>query len=430
MALDSQLRRLAPLAAIVATALSATAASLVAQSVAQAAPKPATPVASARSDSVAKKPDATIAKADTAAKKADSTAKKADATPAPEHIETGLLGIKLSGYVETAFNSSNNANGRAITGRLYERTNNQFSLNALKVSLDRPYDVTKLDAGFHADILFGQNAPVLQSTGFSLGPNGDVYQLYGTLSLPTSDGNGVQFEFGRMATFLGLELIETPLNPNLSIANQFIYAENFTQTGLSVEHRFNKYVDAQLRVLNGWDQVTDVNGSLSYMARLGIAPTLTSSIAFAGYTGAEEADNNSAKRTGFEVLASQKVGKVTAYLQGDIGREDRNSALIDSTRAAKWTSAGAWLVIDATPTVGVALRADYLNDANAFRTGAAFGLTTGAKHNLSSATATLNIKGFPNVLIRPEVRFDKSNLGVFNSKKSQFTVGLGATYIW
>jgi Putative beta-barrel porin-2, OmpL-like. bbp2 len=360
----------------------------------------------------------------------DSAAKKPDAPPAPEHIETGILGIKLSGYVESAFNYSNNATDRAITGRLYERTSSQFSLNALKVSLDKPFDAAKLDAGFHADLIFGQNATVLQSTGFNLGPNGDVYQLYGTLNVPTPNGNGLQFKFGRMATFLGLELIETPLNPNLSIANQFIYAENFTQTGLSVEHRFNKYLDAQVRVLNGWDQVTDVNGSLSYMARLGIAPTATSSIAFAGYTGAEEPDNNSAKRTGVEVLASQKVGKVTLFVQGDAGKEARNGALPDSTRAATWSAVGAWLVIDATPTVGVALRGDYFNDANAFRTGGAFGLTGGVKHQLSSATATLNIKSFPNVMIRPELRFDKSNRDVFNAKKSQFTVGLGATYIF
>jgi hypothetical protein len=360
----------------------------------------------------------------------DSTPKKPEAPPAPEHIETGILGIKLSGYVESAFNYSNNASDRAITGRLYERTSSQFSLNALKISLDKPFDAAKLDAGFHADLIFGQNATVLQSTGFNLGPNGDVYQLYGTLNVPTPNGNGLQFKFGRMATFLGLELIETPLNPNLSIANQFIYAENFTQTGLSVEHRFNKYLDAQFRVLNGWDQVADVNGSLSYMARVGIAPTSTSSIAFAGFTGAEEPDNTSAKRTGFEVLASQKVGKVTVFLQGDVGKEARNGALPDSTRAAKWSAFGAWLVVDATPTVGVALRGDYFNDANGFRTGGAFGVAGGLKHQLSSATATLNIKSFPNVMIRPELRFDKSNRDVFNAKKSQFTVGLGATYIF
>jgi hypothetical protein len=353
--------------------------------------------------------------------KRDSTATKDAAAP---------FGIKLSGYVETAFNYANGANGKAITGRLYERSNNQFALNALKISMDRAFDPTKMDAGFHADVIFGQNAPVLQSAGFNVGPNGDVYQVYGTLNMPTANGNGVQVKVGRMATFMGLEVIETPLNPNVSIANQFIYTENFTQTGLSVEHRFNRVVDAQVRVLNGWDQVQDANGSLSYMARVGIAPNDQTSIAFVGYTGAEQADNDAAMRTGAEVLASRRIGRVTAFVQGDYGREQANSALPDSTRNASWWAGGAWLVIDASRTVGVALRADYMNDRHAARTGAAFGLTGAAAHRISSATATLNLKGIPNVLIRPELRYDRSNQPVFKSQNGQVSVGLSAAYLF
>jgi hypothetical protein len=255
-----------------------------------------------------------------------------------------------------------------------------------------------------------------------------VYQVYGTLNVPTANGNGVQFKVGRMATFLGLEVIETPLNPNVSIANQFIYAENFTQTGLSVEHRFNKVFDAQVRVLNGWDQVQDVNSSLSYMARLGVTPTGSTSIAFAGYTGAEQADNDAARRTGFEVLASQRVGRVTAYAQGDVGTEQANSALPDANANAQWWATGAWLVVDASPRVGVAFRGDYMNDRNAARTGAAFALSGAPQHRLASATATLNLKTVPNVLLRPELRFDRSNMPVFKSKQSQVSVGFSAAY--
>jgi Putative beta-barrel porin-2, OmpL-like. bbp2 len=348
------------------------------------------------------------------------------ATPAAPQ----LIGLTFSGYVESAFNSTNRASARSITGRLYERTNNQFSLNALKLSVDRPYDVTKMDAGFHADAVFGQNAPVLQSAGFSLGPNGDVYQLYGTLNFPTANGNGLQVKVGRMATFLGMELIETPLNPNVSIANQFIYVENFTQTGVSVEHRFNRFLDVQVRAMNGWDQVQDVNGRLSYMARIGIAPDANTSIAFAGYTGPEQADNNDAARSGVEVLASHKFGRVATFVQGDYGRESRNDALPDPTRDASWWAAGTWVVIDATPKVGVALRADYLVDDMAARTGAAYGLAGAMGHHLSSATATLNVKTVPNVLVRPEIRFDHSNQRVFASKHDQMTFGLSAAYIF
>jgi hypothetical protein len=341
-----------------------------------------------------------------------------------------VLGLKFSGYVESAFNVSNRANARAITGRLYERTSNQFSLNALKLSVDRPYDAAKMDAGFHADVIFGQNAPVLQSAGFSLGPNGDVYQLFGTLNFPTANGNGVQVKVGRMATFLGLELIETPLNPNVSIANQFIYVENFTQTGLSVEHRFNQFVDAQFRVMNGWDQVQDANGRLSYMARIGFAPDTKTSLAFVGYTGPEQADNNTAARSGLELLASRRIGNVTSYVQGDYGHEQRNSALPDSTRDASWWAAGTWVVIDASSKMSVALRGDYLVDRMSARTGAAFGIVGAPGHRLSSATGTLNIKTVPNVLIRPEVRYDRSNQFVFAARREQVTFGLSATYVF
>ena len=363
----------------------------------------------------------------------DTSAKRPDSAPkvnsAPPTI-VPLLGIKMSGYVESAFNRSTSPNGGAIVGRLYERTNNQFSLNALKLSLDRPYDATKVDAGFHADMVFGQNATVLQSTGFNLGPNGDVYQLYGTLNLPTANGNGVQFKVGRMATFLGLELIETPLNPNVSIGNAFLFVENFTQTGVSVEHRFNAVIDAQVRVLNGWDQVQDVNNRLSYMARVGVTPDANTSVAFSAYTGPEQADNNTATRCGVEVLASRKVGKVTTYLQADAGQEKRNSALPDPENDATWWAGGAWIVIDATPKVGVALRGDYLADRAAARTGGAFSLPTAAGHRLSSATGTLNIKAVSNVLIRPELRYDRSNMKVFANHSSQFTIGLSAAYVF
>jgi Putative beta-barrel porin-2, OmpL-like. bbp2 len=370
---------------------------------------------------------AVAVRADTvpATAKPDSTipvAKPADVAP--------LFGLKVSGYVETAFNSSTGANGQAIAGRLYERSNNQFALNALKVSLDRPFDARKVDAGFHADLVFGQNAPVLQSNGFNLGPNGDLYQVYGTLNFPTSNGNGVQVKVGRMATFLGLEVIETPLNPNVSIGNQFIYAENFTQTGISVEHRFNRVVDAQVRVFNGWDQVQDLNSRLSYMARIGLTPDDATSIALSAYTGPEQANNNSALRSGAELLASRRIGKVTAYVQGDVGTEQKNALLPDPDRSASWAAVGGWMLIDATPKLGVALRADYMSDRAGARTASAFALTGAPSHRLASATATLNIKAVPNVMLRPEVRFDRSNQLVFAQKTSQFTLGLSAAYIF
>src|SRR5881409_2751626 len=184
----------------------------------------------------------------------DTAATKADPAPLP-------AGFKLTGFAEGSYAYSGRSVGdTAIVGRLYDRLQNRFMLNALGVVLDKPYDPTKFSAGFHTELLVGQDATVIQSGGF-FGPStpADLPHLYVTLNVPTASGNGLQFKVGRIPTLLGLEVIETISNPNWSEGNQFIFAENFTALGLSVETKFNQHVDAQFRVINGWDVVHDNN---------------------------------------------------------------------------------------------------------------------------------------------------------------------------
>src|SRR5213592_4109446 len=204
------------------------------------------------------------------------SAKQPDPPPPPvNHLETALAGFKLTGFAAGSFSySGHSAGGTAIVGRLYDRLQNRFMLNALAVVLDKPYDPAKFTAGFHTEVLVGQDATVNQSDGgtFNLGPQGDIPHLYVTLNVPTASGNGLQFKVGRIPTLLGLEVIETYANPNWSEGNQFVYVENFTATGLSVETKFNNYVDLQLRVINGWDQVSDNNSHKSFMGRVGLYP--------------------------------------------------------------------------------------------------------------------------------------------------------------
>src|SRR2546422_11011480 len=97
----------------------------------------------------------------------------------------------------------------------------------------------------------GQDATVIQSNGFNLGAQADVPHLYVALNVPTASGNGLQFKVGRIPTLMGLEVIETGANPNWSEGNQFIYVENFTATGVSLETKFSQYVNLQLRVTDG-----------------------------------------------------------------------------------------------------------------------------------------------------------------------------------
>ncbi len=364
------------------------------------------------------------------------TAKKADPPPPPvNHLETALAGFKLTGFAAGSYSySGHSAGGTTIVGRLYDRLQNRFMLNALGVVLDKPYDPAKFSAGFHTEVLVGQDATVIQSDGgfFNLGPQGDIPHLYVTLNVPTASGNGLQFKVGRIPTLLGLEVIETYANPNWSEGNQFIYVENFTATGLSVETKFNNYVDLQLRVINGWDQVSDNNSHKSLMGRVGLYPNALTSLGIVGYWGAEEPGNNSANRYGFEGLLWRKLGKAAVWVQGDYGTEQANAALPDPTQDAKWWALGGWVTYDFSSALGLALRGDYVNDENGARSSfnGLVGFPTNTGQKFGSGTATLNIKAWPSAVVRPELRYDRSTLAAFDGKKDQFTVALAVTYLY
>src|SRR3989442_11735218 len=94
----------------------------------------------------------------------DTADTKADPAPLP-------AGFKLTGFAQGSYAySGRSAGDTAIVGRLYDRLQNRFMLNALAVVLDKPYDPAKFSAGFHTELLVGQDATVIQSGGF-FGPS-------------------------------------------------------------------------------------------------------------------------------------------------------------------------------------------------------------------------------------------------------------------
>jgi len=368
---------------------------------------------------------------------ADTTDKKGVAPPAPtvNHLETTLAGFKLSGFAEASYAYSGRSLGdTAIVGRLYDRLQNRFTLNALAVVLDRPYDPAKLSAGFHTELLVGQDATVIQSNGLFAGAGTpvpvDVPHLYVTLNVPTASGNGLQLKVGRIPTLLGLEVIETYANPNWSEGNQFVYVENFTALGVSVETKFNNHLDAQFRVINGWDQVSDNNRRKSLMGRVGIYPDAATSLGIVGFWGPEEAGINGANRYGVDGLLWRKFGKAAIWAQGDYGKEQANAALPDPTQDAQWWALGGWVTYDFSTSLGLALRGDYVNDQDGARTNGVFGFPANTGQKFGSGTATLNIRAWPDAVVRPELRYDRSTLAAFAGKKDQVTFALAVAYLY
>ena len=148
-------------------------------------------------------------------------------------------------------------------------------------------------------------------------------------------------------------------------------------------------------------------------------------LALAGSLGPEQLLNNSSSRAAVNVVASRRiVPAASVVLQLDYGHEDFAGS------KATWGAAGTWLTYDLAPSASLALRADYVNDVNGARTSGVLGFPANTGLIVRSLTSTLNLKYWAHTLVRPELRFDRATLAVFDGSKSQVSYGMALSYIF
>jgi hypothetical protein len=292
--------------------------------------------------------------------------------------------------VTSTFTYSFAATGNQLVGRFYDRYQKQFMANGLELGLTKPVDTGKLDAGARAELLFGQDAAVTQSQGLSLGPNGDLTEAYVVLNVPTGGADHwIQFKLGKMWTIMGYEVIDDILDPNLDVGNQFVYLENFTNTGLGVDFKFGPKSDAQLRSSTAgtsWWTTTARCRSWAGSA----SPRALGDDRAAGLCRRGAADNDDNLRYGFEGLGTFKVGtKTTLVAQFDWGHGGGPAA--GSGREGELVGRRLWLVQTLSATFDLALRGDYVEDKNGVRTSGVLGYAPADARKFGSATATLNM---------------------------------------
>jgi hypothetical protein len=116
------------------------------------------------------------------------------------------------------------------------------------------------------------------------------------------------------------------------------------------------------------------------------------------------------------------------------------------TGSAKMWSVGGWAWYDFTPKVGLALRAEYLDDKDGFglngvgfpgRPGSGIGsvfpggASPDSNGKVESVALTLNWSPVPRIKIQPEVRYDHTTYtGGFDGKRDRVVLGVGATYLF
>jgi Putative beta-barrel porin-2, OmpL-like. bbp2 len=353
-----------------------------------------------------------------------------DAKPKGLSADEIKQALGMSIYLQGGYTYNGNATtnvdnkGEENDLRIFDHKANSFGLDLAQVIFFK--DAAVGTPGFKVKLSAGETAKFIHSAGMvsSAGDDPfDVTEAYMSYVAPV--GKGLRFDFGKMGTFIGAEVIEAKDDPNYSRSFLFNYAEPLTHTGLKTSYNFTDTFNAALFIVNGWDNATDNNKGKSVGVSLGFTPADAFSGSLNVLTGPEQ-DNSNNKRTLCDVVATIKpVKKLSFILNYDYGYESKvTDAAGTYLGGVHWDGISGIAKYDISDKNSAAIRGEYFDDKDGARTGTA--------QKLKEVTLTWETKLDGGIIVRPEYRHDMSNVESFdnNTKQSQDTLALGVMYNW
>jgi len=202
-----------------------------------------------------------------------SLASVARADEKMSQVQTALSNTTLSGYVDASaqwnLGSQNGLYGvfGNTPGYAYGGINKAdgFNLNAVDIALDKPLDESPWAAGYHVELMAGDNPTKLNLGAInanlgpvSVGPLANqvvnqaespligIRQAYITLRTPVGN-SGIDWKVGVWDTIIGYESTSDPLNPNFTRSYGYSI-EPTTHTGILATYKANDMISFSVGV--------------------------------------------------------------------------------------------------------------------------------------------------------------------------------------
>ena len=324
--------------------------------------------------------------------------------------------IKTKFYFQGSYliNFNNPENGRNDY-RVFDQKDNTLSIDLLEALV---YQEANQDSnfGFRVKVSGGETARYIHARG--LGKPGDVIDLTeASLSYAFPGSNGrLKATVGKLCSFIGAEVIEAVDDPNYSRSFLYGYAEPITLTGAKLSYDLSSRVNACLHYVNGWDTFNGSYKSGTVGLNLNVTHSDNFCSSFNILNGPEQNNNTFNNLFLFDWVGTIKTGgNLTFLLNYDYGKQQK--ALADGLNAS-WNGFAAIAKYDFTKRFSFALRGEYFNDPEGFR--------TGTPQMLKEFTLSPQFNIGSNTVLRPEYRYDWSDKNSFNQgqNKSQGTLSL------
>lgn len=276
----------------------------------------------------------------------------------------------------------------------------------------------------------------------------EVREVYLTYDLPgsfASDGSPITIKAGKFVTLLGYEIIPTwdSFNPNISTSILFGYSIPFTHTGLLANVPITDYLSFDIGVVNGWDQVADINNSKTLLGGISLIPSDNLSFYAAGTFGSEQAPKDEVTEVdenGFPVAYGLGEGAQTGAvtLNAVFQATDMLSFIVDGTyanvdeaipsrngpklRSANWYGVAGYIVAQLTDDFSVAVRGEWFDDPDGFQTGLGSG-NGNPGGTFWEVTPTLTYNLTDNIIARAEYRHDEASTPFFPNSNGKLLSG-------
>jgi len=358
-------------------------------------------------------------------------------------VQTALSNTTISGYVDVGV-QYNTGSQAPRTSNQYESPvdkRDQFALNNVTISLDKPLDDSPWAAGYHIDLNAGTDSinGVNTHYGYANATKGTPVIRQAYIALRTPVGNGIDWKLGVMDGITGYEGNTAWANPNYT--RSFGYAINpASYTGLLGTYKICDMVSVTAGIVNrgiaqGYGQSNTSLNSLDYVGSVSLtAPDSWgflkgSALNLQTVQGFDNAavDNYSINGTLSTPIAGLKVGFAVDILQSLEKPADGNIY-------------GLYASYQATDKLSFAVRGEYLTgdldvgSIAALNGGDSSNYTNDGFMNGEEVTATVAYNLWANVVTRAEIRWDHVEHGTTfytsgeSSASNQFVLALNVVY--
>lgn len=358
-----------------------------------------------------------------------------------------LNDIQVHGFIDTQYNINSRQPATATSttinnrGRIFDGHANSFSVNAAEIDIEKAA-LEPGQAGFRTDVMFGEDANVVNGDGDSNTSDVDLQQAYVEYIAPLSffEGNSIlpssiNIKAGRFVTLAGLEVIEAPDNWNISRSFMFGLGIPFTHTGVRTNFGlWNDFFDVYLGLNNGWDVALDNNTFKTLENGLGYTLFEKLHMFHTIYWGGETAGTVNGKRflntntATYDITDKLSVmGEINFARQNDVGA-------LPAVEANVWSGYAAYARYQFTPKFALSSRSELFRDDDVARGVGALAATQSDR--TFGQTFTAEYKLTEQLISRAELRFDKANddkiygsAGAAAGDSSQTTFGAQMIYV-